>query len=227
MAGLPLHTFPRLPEAETKFKHPFTSLVCGVTQAGKTHFILSMIRQRQRLIHPEPSRVIYSYSKYQPAFEDLAEDSRVQFVKGNHYTLDPDISTLLIIDDQLLDSKDLAKLFTVDSHHMNCSVMFVTHNLFFQDKSYRTAVLNTQYYVLFKSPRGLSQISILARQLYEGQRARQKMINAYVDSTKRPYGYLLLDLHNRTPDILRLKTDILKEEGVSFEGVRLTRCYDI
>ena len=38
------------------------------------------------------------------------------------------------------------------------------------------------------------------------------LLESYNDATKRPYGYLLLDLHQLTPQDIRLQTNILPNE---------------
>ena len=212
---------------QVQFHHPFTCITSGSTGAGKTHFLLRLIKERNELIHPNPARVIYSYKRYQKVFDQLIQND-VEVVFKKNYKLNPDVATLLIVDDQMEDGDhDINQLFTVDSHHCNCSVVFVTHNLFHQSQKYRTAALNAHYFILFKSPRGPSQLSHLARQLYGGGGKVRNMVKAYTDATDRPYGYLLVDLHPVTPEALRLRTDILRDEGESFMGRNLVKCYSL
>lgn len=211
--------------AAVKLRHPFTAIVAGSTGAGKTVFISNLLRARHSMVHPPVERVIYSYARFQQAYENL---TGVEFVKGTDYVLDPSRPTLLIIDDQagVCDKINVEQLFTVDSHHSNCSVILVTQNLFQDCKSFRTAALNAQYMFLFKSPRGAMQVSHLARQMYPPARAR-RMVAAYADATKEPFSYLLVDMKSDTEDALRLRTCVLPQEGKQFAGSRLTTCYRI
>jgi len=74
----------------------------------------------------------------------------------------------------------------------------------------RTISLNVQYIVLFKNPRDSSQFIHLAKQIYlHNTRFAHEM---YVDATKRPYGYILLDLQSAQDDDLRLRTNIFPGE---------------
>ena len=66
--------------------------------------------------------------------------------------------------------------------------------------------LNTQYLVLFKSPRDKQQISILARQMYPNR--SHYFIEQYEKATQRPHGYLFVDLKQNTSEEYRLKSDI-------------------
>ena len=220
-----LHRHPSCSSADTLLRHPFTAVVAGSTGAGKTVFLSKLVSRRNTMITPPVSRVLYSYKRYQTIFDSM---DGVEFVKGSDYTLDPAVPTLLIIDDQASDSDsiDVERLFTVDSHHSNTSVVLVTQNLFQQSKSFRTAALNAQYLFLFKSPRGMMQVSTLARQLYPPSSSR-RMIEAYADATTEPFTYLLVDLKSDTPPQLRLRAHILPGEGMEFMGATLTRCYRI
>ena len=66
--------------------------------------------------------------------------------------------------------------------------------------------------VLFKNPRDASIIGHLAKQMYPGQ--SQFLKEAYHDATCHPYGYLLIDLKQSTPDALRLRTDLFSSQAV-------------
>jgi hypothetical protein len=55
--------------------------------------------------------------------------------------------------------------------------------------------------VVFKNPRDVSQIMALAHQMYP-QRTKY-FLEAYTTATARPHGYLVIDMTQETPDILR------------------------
>ena len=55
-------------------------LVSGPTMCGKTQWVKKLIDHREDMIHPPPEKVIYSYQKWQPAYETLMND--VHFIKG-------------------------------------------------------------------------------------------------------------------------------------------------
>ena len=208
-----------------KFRHPFTAIVAGATMTGKTEYVAKLIKYRDELIVPNVQRVIYSYKKWQPAYEKMNDD--VEFIKGMNFELNKAIPTLLIVDDQMASAGDkLTELFTVSAHHENCSIIFITQNLFFQDKAFRTASLNSQYLILFKNPRDSSQIMHLARQMYPRGKA-QNMIKAYEDATSGPYGSLVVDLKPDTPSALRLRANMLPDEGLQFGPVHLSHCYNV
>ena len=75
----------------------------------------------------------------------------------------------------------------------------------------RNISLNAHYIVLFKSPRDIQQISMLARQVNPGR--MQELMRSYEDATSLPRGSLMLDLKPTTDDQQRLKTNILPGEA--------------
>jgi hypothetical protein len=199
------------------FFHPFTGIIAGPTGSGKSVFVFKFIRDIKNLMFPPPERIIYCYGEYQDVFADFPE---VEFTEGLPRMTDFDGSQriLLIIDDLMHEAGDeVTKIFTKGSHHRNISVFFLTQNLFFKSKGSRTMSLNAQYIVVFKSVRGSGQVSNLAGQIFPGH--SKYMMEAYLDSTSKPFGYLLIDLKPQTPDELRLRSNIFSNE-TNFAYVR-------
>ena len=126
--------------------------------------------------------------------------------------INPQQRSLLVPDDMttsLVSDVSMTELFS-KTRHLNLSIIFLLHNLFAQGKSMRTVHLNTNYYVIFNSPRDRSQIMTLARQMHPG--VGKFMIAAYNDATKRPFGYLLIDVRSNTPEEYRLRANIFPGE---------------
>ena len=116
-----------------------------------------------------------------------------------------------MIDDQLTDINDkVVDWFIRGCHHDNVSLIFITQNLLFPDKRFRTASLNCHYLTLFRNPRDSCQVRYLARQMYPGNRS-QFMIKAFEDATTTPYETLLVDLKPTTPENLRLRSHIFDD----------------
>jgi hypothetical protein len=119
--------------------------------------------------------------------------------------------TLLIIDDLMSETNEVVtKLFTKLSHHRGVSVIYLTQNLFSNNKHNRTISLNTHYMVLFKNVRDTTQIQTLARQMFPGK--SDYMMAVYQDATSVPHGYLLIDLTQNMQDVNRLRTEIFPGE---------------
>lgn len=118
---------------------------------------------------------------------------------------------LIIIDDMMRESDErVVDLFTKFSHHLSASVVFICQNIFHKGKGQRDISLNSHYIVAHKSPRDRTQISSLARQIAPGNTAYISEI--FEDATREPYGYLLLDLTQTTPEHLRYRTKIFPDD---------------
>lgn len=189
------------------FQHPFTAIVGGPTQCGKTQFILKVIEQARQIIEPPPQRVIYCYDEYQQVFNSFQD--RIEFHEGlpSVAQFDGSQRTLLILDDLVAEADiSVANIFTKISHHRNMSVFFLTQNIFHANKQMRTISLNAHYLILFRNVRDITQFNTLARHMCGKQ--WQFAVEAYKDATSVTHSYLLIDLKGDTPDLYRLRTNI-------------------
>ena len=205
-------------------QHPFTCIVVGCTQSGKTVWVKSLLENAQKTISPTPQRIIWCYGQWQPSYFDMMRTMPgIEFNQGipedidNADYLDVSQRNLIVLDDLMAQSgkdKRISDLLTKGSHHRNLSIIYIVQNIFHQGKEMRNISLNAHYIVLFKSPRDKQQISMLARQVNPGR--VQEFMRSYEDATRRPHGYLMLDLKPTTDDQQRLKTNILPGEIVKF-----------
>ena len=69
--------------------------------------------------------------------------------------------------------------------------------------------LNAHHMVLFKNLTDVSQIMVLAHQMYP--RRTQFFLETFARAAARPHGYMI-DMKQNTPDILRLRTFIFPGE---------------
>lgn len=156
-------------------------------------------------------KIIFYYGEWQPAYRELAATQpaeKLEFREGVPQSSDfaANAGPQLVIIDDLMDEagKSVTQIFTKTSHHRNLSVFFLTQNLFHRGQ--REVSLNSNYVVVFKNPRDRAQIQHFSRQIFpENPRFVQE---AYADATSRPFGYLLFDLKQDTPENCRLRTDI-------------------
>src|SRR5258705_10456123 len=194
-----------------QFHHPFTCIVAGPTSCGKSVFVENFIKEGSSILSKQFSRIIWCYGEWQQRFIPLQSQSGVIFHEGL-----PDMSgfdgktRVLIIIDDLMNEADgsVGKLFTKGSNHRNLAVIFITQNFFHQGRNSRDMSLNAHYICIFKNPRDRSQISFLARQLYPED--AKFPTQAYGDATTVPHGYILLDLKQQTPDMLRVRSRIFR-----------------
>ena len=65
-------------------RHPFTAMVCGATQSGKTCFVQKVLEHNQEIICPPPTRIMWCYGSYQPAYDEMLKTVKpaIEFFKG-------------------------------------------------------------------------------------------------------------------------------------------------
>jgi len=203
------------------FIHPSTILISGPTGSGKTRFVQRLITNK--MIQPWPIEIKWIYGEWQGAYEELLKTNNIEFIQGwseeiyDRFKEASSIPSLLILDDVMTsarDSKSLSRLFTRGSHHRNLTVIYIVQNLFDQGKSMRTVSLNSQYMVLFKNPRDVSQITTLATQIFP--KNSKVLGDIFKEATIEPFGYLILDFRPETKIECRYKTAIFP--GDSFRS---------
>ena len=186
--------------------HLFTSVITGPTGSGKSMFVRRFVHNIKHMMTPKPDRILWCYGEYQTLYGTV---EGIEFQQGlpDLDNLDPREKHFIILDD-LMDETDqrVASLFTKKSHHRNISVMYIVQNLF----HHRTISLNAHYMVLFQNLTDVSQIMALAHQMYP--RRTQFFLEAFARATARPHGYMVINMKQNTPDILRLRTFIFPGE---------------
>ena len=183
---------------------PFSMLVVGASRSGKSVLCKKLVLSS--LFDKPLSNIYICFAHMQPIYEEIKLESRVpvHFIEGLPTDLKTKTNSLVLIDDlQGTHSKEVAEWFTRKCHHQNTSVIYLVQNMFAKPPEHRTISLNSDYIVVFKSPRDSSQIVNLAKQIAPGQ---TKFINwAYKEATRLPHSYLLIDLKQKTDDLLRIR----------------------
>ena len=180
-------------------------MIYGQTGAGKTEFMLEVIRQK--LVHPFPENVYYMY-KVEQAFMKTwneCESQPIKFIHGLDFNqVDTSVPSLLVIDDLVLDTdKETAEMFILGSHHYSVSLFFLTQNLFQNCNLFRLASKNSHYFVLFQNQRNFNQISNLARQTD----CSKAIMSAYKRASETPRGFIVLSFPPELPRELTVVTD--------------------
>lgn len=182
---------------DLRMQSPCTVLVAGPTGSGKTVLVRGLISHASEVCKEAPVEVVYCYSVYQDAFEEMEAKEGVIFHKGlidveSEWKKDGK-HRWLVIDDLMSEaSKDnkVNDLFTKYSHHYNITVIYLVQNLF--KKELRTVSLNAHYLFVFKNPRDATTMTNLGKQMYPGN--ARFLVEAYADATRDAYGYLRIDM---------------------------------
>ena len=195
------------------FVHPFSCLISGSTASGKSFLLKEILKYKNILIKGPPERIIFCYSAWQTNYDEIQR--LLPLIEFNEGIIDTDIihsnqRNLIIFDDlmkECLASESVMKLFTVGSHHRNCSIFFISQNVFSQGKYARDISLNANYMIVFKNHRDQMQFKVLGRQMYPNN--SKFLMESFDDSTKKPYGYILFDLKQTSESRNRVQTGIL------------------
>ncbi|CAB4013526.1 Hypothetical predicted protein [Paramuricea clavata] len=214
------------------FYHPFMMTICGPTQSGKTHLMVEIIKDIDKLIIPTPDKLLYLYTAEQPIYEEIKE-----IVHGNYKTSSlkvcefydctrlgiPTIEnikpllgerTLLILDDLMVlamsskeNTDNLNNLASRDSHHLNISVFFVCQNLNYGNGKLRNMRINSMYHLVFNSHTDSRDIELIA--INKGIRL-PTLRKVLADVGKKQY--VLFDGCPHAPANTRVRTGILPDE---------------
>ena len=202
---------------EFGFKHPFSMLVVGPTQSGKTHFVEQMLTTP--LIEfpmDKEVQVTWFYNHWHPHYQALEKDlgPQIEFEQGlpdwseTLQELNPEIHHVLVFDDlmnQAVNSPILSRLFT-QGRHRNASVILLMQNMFPKGRYNTDISRNAQYLVLFRSPSDPKQFNMIADRIFAENRFN--FMQVYSKATQVPYGYVLIDNHPSTAPEDQVVTDV-------------------
>ena len=112
---------------------------------------------------------------------------------------------VLVLDDLMEEGgkdKRVLDLFTKESHHRNITVLYLCQDIFPPGKYAKTISRNAHYVVAFKNSRDQLGIRNLMIQAFPTH--WRDTLDVYEKVTRRPYAYLIIDLHPASDDRYRL-----------------------
>ena len=206
---------------DSRIKTPCSIICCGASQAGKTQWCLQLLENAERLLHPVPKRVFWFYGTETETTKRLrTEQKKIILIQGlpdngfDDYLIP---NSLFIIDDLLLesvDNKNITSLFTRESHHKNITVILILQDLFSYGKQRKTFLRNSHYLVLFSNPLDKSSVYAVAQRIMP--KNIRLFLSIFEKATKKPYGYLLVDGHQSTPESARFRSNIFSEYQTTY-----------
>ena len=214
---------PSIPLQNTQFQHPFTMTVSGSTGSGKSEWVMKLLDHLKTMITVPIEEALYCYGELNPNIIKLqttgivSGDIKVVVHSGapseqelKERARSTNGRLLVVLDDLMVGMRQqfLDTVFTRGSHNWGMSVVLVTQHLF--TKELKVARNNSHYLVLMRNPAGALQIKTLATQLFPTKIG--DFMQAYKDATARNFGYLLVDMHPKTPELIRLRTHIYSDD---------------
>ena len=196
--------------------------IVGPSGSGKTHFVCrllarqDMFREKIGTIYWLQGTVEGEEGDTEKCMEKLGK--RLKIIRNGFIDGWENLAhrgDALIIDDLFHEStkeKNFVSLFTKIARHRHVLVVFITQNLFHKSSNSRTQNLNVHYLAMFRNPRDKTAIDHLARQMYPNN--RKFLIDSFDDATSnRPHSYLFFDFTQECNDDIRVRTNILFEDG--------------
>ena len=200
---------------DLKFKAPFTCIISEPSGSGKSSFCIRFLQNHETLCTERhfAGGIIWCYSE-RAAVLSLGKNVRFhEAIPEKVGDAQQQRPCLMILDDLLnvVYSQQMCDLFTKGRHHRNINVILIKQNLFHQGQYRRDISLNAKYLVQLKTVRDKQQFMHLARQVYTEHSC--SLYKAYLEATKRPHGYFILDLAQDTDDLLRFRTNVFPDEA--------------
>ena len=67
----------------TVMQHPFTCIIAGCTQSGKTVWVKTLLENAHKIISAPPQRIIWCYGQWKPSYFDMLRTiPEIEFNKG-------------------------------------------------------------------------------------------------------------------------------------------------
>jgi len=203
-----------LTDKDLMLKCPFSMVISGPSQAGKSHFIYQLVRFRKLVCTQKFTRIIYCQSnnfshKNQSFIKELENEfpsleicQGLPKINDLHLTINNEPSLLLIDDlmEEVLNSSSMLHLVSNDVHNFNISVVFVLQNYFAQSRYGKTLVRNCQYKVFFYNRIEQLELRNISTQVSTHPnffRANYEFLCKTFPNEKSVY--LLIDGHSRSP----------------------------
>jgi GTPase SAR1 family protein len=192
------------------FIHPSNILIVGPSGSGKTTCVLRIIENK--MLTPFPEKIYYLYNIKQDFMSDFPQ---IKFVQGLNLDVIGQDKTrkLLIIDDLMLQTnKELGEQFIVRTRHLNCTTIFLTHELYRNHEMHRLISNNTHYFIILGNRRQAADVRRIGRQLEMVER----MSLGYKYAVSKSFGNLCISLHPSSKEDLTIICDIFEKWSLVF-----------
>ena len=181
-----------------KYISPFSLILAGNSQSGKTTFVFELIDNINKIVTTPPDEIYYLFSVDQPIYEKYKH--KINFTKDIeilNIIPEDNTSILIVIDDlgdELIKSAALMGIFTKHCHHRRISVILILQNLFIQSPNYVTLRQNACYFGFADLGMNLTGLNIFASRL-GGKEMAEYLKKAYKATMIKKHQILMLDNH--------------------------------
>lgn len=201
---------------DARLKTPFSMIVAGPSNCGKTTFVYNLLTNQDRVLDKNFDYILWFYGQVPPnnIIEEKVDNIRI--IEGLPDTFNNYIQShkngLAVFDDLMSECSNnplITDFFTKRCHHENVSVILIMQNFFHGGKERINFTKNATYYTVFNSPLDQTLPYSLARNIMPSK--SKVFIDIYNEAVDRPHGYLFVDGHQKTPKEARFRTDLFGE----------------
>ena len=108
--------------------------------------------------------------------------------------------------------REVAEMFTVGSHHLNFTLIYLCHNIFSKGCFSRLINPNSHYNILFRNNKDILQVQTLGNQIFGKQCSY--FMDAYNKATSLLWGYILNSHPKTRQNTYKLITHIIPAEMI-------------
>ena len=199
---------------DARLKHPFSLLVSGPSQCGKSTFIFNLLQNASRLVDVQFDYIVCFLGSDDPKLFELKNiyEPKISFVSGLPLSFDEYLNSgkngFFVIDDlmqQATEGKHVAELFTKKCHHENVSVDLILQNFFYHAKERQTILRSAHYLTIFRNPLDQTVIYSLAHRIDPVHKTA--VIKTFLHAQEK-YRYLFIDGKQDSVPEARFRSDI-------------------
>ena len=206
-----------------KFQSPTSIAIFAPPYSGKSTLTRKILEHADEMFVTPPSFIVYCYKERLGAFDEMKQsikglilhqgvptrEKMDEWAQGEHF--------IVVLDDlqQVCEcNRAVAEMFTVGSHHLNFSLIYLCHNIFGRAAFSHLINLNSHYFILFRNNRDVQQVETLAHQMFG--KDWKYFMDAYHKATSQQWGYILINLHPKAAHtIYKLLTHIIPGEELT------------
>ena len=198
--------------------NPFEScariVIAGFSHSGKSMFVSKLINE----YHNQFDKIVVLGG----ILENITDDVKISYDNDYNPFIEDEGNAkspkLLIFDDLIGDREktSLASKIFYRGRHLNISIIFITHNLFYPNPCYRMISLNATHFALFKC-RDISQIERFARTILSKDKIPVFISLYKKEVARRQFGFIFVDILKDIEGPLAIRTDILSENQRLFQ----------
>lgn len=202
---------------DARFASNFGMILSGPPMAGKTHFVLNLLKHSNRLLSCEFDYIYWFYGERNKdvIFLEKEYENKIKTIKGlpqdieNYIEFEGQRRGLHIYDDlmgEISTSTMISDLTSKKCQHNCVSWILIMQNMFHNGKQRISILRNAHYLVLFNNPLDKSVVQYMANRVMP---QNQKVFKAiFAKAANHANGYLFIDGCQKTPEIARFRTNI-------------------